>query len=305
VRLRVVAALDRKELADIRSAYLGELVPSLLVLGAALVAAMALFVGYAFVPFRRLRAALAAVHAGRSRRILGTHPEEVRPLIQDLNDLIDRQNESLEKARTQAGDLAHGLKTPTVVLEALAEDAAQKGHARLAAEISEQANMIRKTVDRALKRARAGLSAAGSYRRIAAEPIAGKVISSLARTPEGLALRWINTLTKESVFPGDETDLYEIIGNLVDNAMKWARTTVAIGMRNEHGRFILTIEDDGPGMPDGVAEMLVRGKRLDEARSGSGFGLAIVKDLVEAYRGTVSFERGNLGGLLVRLEMPT
>ena len=102
---------------------------------------------------------------------------------------------------------------------------------------------------------------------------------------------------------GDEADLYEIIGNLANNAMKWARANVSVKVWNDAGRFILEVEDNGPGLAPGVAEKLTRGKRLDESRSGSGFGLAIVKDLVEAYRGTIVFGIGKLGGLLVRMRI--
>jgi len=304
MRLRVVAALDRRELAVVRDAYLAELVPSLALLGLALIAAMTLFIGYAFVPFRRLQAALADVHAGRSQTIRGKHPEEVRPLIDDLNELIARQNQSLEQARTQAGDLAHGLKTPTVVLEALADEVSRRGLADLSAEVSQQVSMIRGTVDRALKRARAGLSAARGYRRIAAAPVAAKIVAALAKTPRGQALTWQSTFAEDSEFPGDETDLYEIIGNLVDNAMKWARTRVVVNIAAEDRHFVLIVEDDGPGMAEGVAETVSRGNRLDEVRSGSGFGLAIVKDLVEAYRGSVAFGRSEIGGLRARIEIP-
>ena len=124
-----------------------------------------------------------------------------------------------------------GLKTSTIVLQTLAQDVGRKGLTVQAAEIAEQVALIGKTVERTLKRSRAGLAAATGYHRIAAAPIAGKIIAAMAKTPRGEALTFAATLADDCIFPGDETDLYDIVGNLVDNAMTWARATVRITMR--------------------------------------------------------------------------
>ena len=302
VRLAVTAAEDRRDLAESRATFLRLLVPSLLALFAALTLAMSLFVRRALSPFRTLRADLAAVHDGTRARLPEAFPEEVRPLVADLNRLLDAQERDLERARTGAGDMAHGLKTPLAVLDALSRRV-EGADPALAAEIAEQAQAMGRQVERTLARARA---ASGGLRRRACPvaPAAERVVGALKRLPDGEALRWEIAMAGGLGFPGDEGDLTEILGNLLDNARKWAHRRIRASGRVEAGRGRLVLEDDGPGMSEAAIAGIARGRRWDESRPGTGFGIAIARDLAEGAGARMSFGRSDLGGLRVELDWP-
>lgn len=299
VALAVTVAEDRRDLAESRATFLRLLVPSLVALFAALTLAMTLFVRRALSPFRTLRADLGAVHAGTRARLPETFPEEVRPLVADLNRLLDAQERDLERARTGAADMAHGLKTPLAVLDALARRT-EPADPALSAEIAEQAHAMGRQVERTLARAR---SAAGGLRRRACPvaPVIARIVGALKRLPEGEALRWEIALPDGLGFPADEGDLTEILGNLLDNARKWAHRRIRVTGRTADGEACLLLEDDGPGMSEAAIAGIARGRRWDESRPGTGFGIAIARDLVEAAGITMGFGRSELGGLRVEL----
>ncbi|GJE80608.1 MULTISPECIES: ATP-binding protein [Methylorubrum] len=300
--LAVTVAEDRRDLAESRATFLRLLVPSLGALFVALTLAMSLFVRRALAPFRTLRADLAAIHAGTRARLPETFPEEVRPLVADLNRLLDAQERDLERARTGAGDMAHGLKTPLAVLDALARRTEGR-HPALAAEIAEQAQAMGRQVERTLARARA---ASGGLRRRACPvaPALARVVGALKRLPEGEALRWEIAAADELAFPGDEGDLTEILGNLLDNARKWAHRRIRVAGRVEGGEAHLVMEDDGPGMSEAAIAGIARGRRWDETRPGTGFGIAIARDLAEGAGARMQFGRSDLGGLRVEIRWP-
>ncbi len=302
VPLAVTAAEDRRDLAQSRATFLRLLVPSLGALFAALTLAMALFVRRALAPFRTLQGDLAAIHAGTRTRLPETFPEEVRPLVADLNRLLDAQERDLERARTGAGDMAHGLKTPLAVLDALARrtQAADPG---LAAEIAEQAQAMGRQVERTLARARA---ASGGLRRRACPvaPALERIVGALKRLPEGEALRWETGIAEGLFYPGDEGELTEILGNLLDNARQWAHRRIVVSGGVEGGSGRLVIEDDGPGMSEAAIAGIARGRRWDEGRPGTGFGIVIARDLAEGAGARTEFGRSGLGGLRVVLNWP-
>ncbi|MEH3116476.1 MAG: HAMP domain-containing sensor histidine kinase [Methylorubrum populi] len=302
VPLAVTVAEDRRDLAQSRATFLRLLVPSLGALFAALTLAMSLFVRRALAPFRTLQADLAAVHAGMRARLPETFPEEVRPLVADLNRLLDAQERDLSRARTGAGDMAHGLKTPLAVLDALARRTEGRDPA-LAAEIAEQARAMGRQVERTLARARA---ASGGLRRRACPvvPVIERIVGALKRLPEGEALRWEIVVPGGLGFPGDEGDLTEILGNLSDNARKWAHRRIVVSGREADGEGCLAIEDDGPGMSAAAIAGIARGRRWDETRPGTGFGIAIARDLAEGAGARLEFGRSSLGGLRVALRWP-
>lgn len=302
--LVAIAALDRSELAIARRAFLGLLVPSLAALGIILAVAMSLFLRLAFAPFRVLGRGLRDIHAGTSRKLEGRFPDEVQPIVDDLNRLIAFQDAAVERARTQAGDLAHGLKTPLAVLDAIARQASDEGRKDIAQPVEEQVRSMQRQVDRSLARARAGHAAALGGKLTIVGPVADKLIRALRRLPDSRNLDWHSNIALDAVFAGEDGDLVEILGNLLDNARKWARSKVRLTVFSTASTLTITIEDDGPGLSEEQSAQIARGRRWDETQAGTGFGLAIARDLVEAYRGSLALDRSELGGLRITLTFP-
>jgi signal transduction histidine kinase len=297
----VTLALDRGDLIAARGDFLRLLAPSLLLLAALLTAAIAFFLHSALHPFRTLGAGLRAIHAGRTRTLPGRFPDEVQPVVDDLNRLIAFQDAAVKRARTQAGDLAHGLKTPLAVLGAVARDAAGGGFKKLASDIDEQVRAMSLHVSRALARARAGLVGRLAYQPTSVRAVATKAVNALGRLSGARELTWEAQIDGDPQFRGDAGDLTEMLGNLLDNAGKWAATQVRLTAAARDGELRVAVEDDGPGMPDAEMGRIERGLRWDESSPGSGFGLAITRDLVEAYGGRLVLKRSSLGGLEVSL----
>ncbi|KAA0125072.1 sensor histidine kinase [Methylobacterium sp. P1-11] len=301
--LRVAVAEDRRSLAASRATFLRLLVPALVALFVVLTLAMGLFVHRALGPFRVLQAELLAVHSGRRARLPEHFPDEVRPLVADLNRLLDAQERALIRARDAAADMAHGLKTPLAVLDALARRTGPADPA-LAAEIAEQARAMGGQVERALARAR--VAAAGDLRRRSCRvaPVAERLVATLRRLPEGDSLEWTVAVPETLAYPGEAGELMEVLGNLLDNARKWAHRTVRITATSDAGRPGLAVEDDGPGMSASAIAGIGRGQRWDESRPGTGFGIAIARDVAEAAGAQLEFGRSELGGLRADLRWP-
>lgn len=304
VPVKITVAMDKADLKAERRSFLGLLVPSLLALGATLALAMAGFIHLALRPFRDLRADLREIHAGRSRTLSRDVPDEVQPVVDDLNRLIGFQDAAVERARSQAGDLAHGLKTPLAVLGAMAREARRDEQVDLARGIEEQVDAMRRHVDRALARARAGLTAALGYKATDVAVVTRKTVRMLKTLPDAGALQWEVDLAGDLLFAGDEGDLTEMLGNVLDNARKWASGRVRVTGMAGTNTLTLIIDDDGPGMSPAETEQIERGRRWDETTPGTGFGLAITRDLVEAYRGTLRLDSSALGGLRITLTLP-
>ncbi len=256
-------------------------------------------------PIENLRTRLAGLHEGRDRRIEGSYPSEVQPLVNDLNALLDQRQHAVRRAIAKAGDLAHGLKTPLAILAHEAERARVGGHAEVGGAVSQQVERMRRQIDYHLAHARA--AAAGTT---AAAPC------SIKASAEGLA-RALHRLHAERGLiidvrvPSDMTvrvqreDLDEMLGNLLDNACKWARAQVTIDASARGDSVEIAVDDDGAGIAEEMREaVLVRGVRADEAAPGTGLGLAIVRDLAEIYGGSISLDASPRGGLRARLRFP-
>jgi signal transduction histidine kinase len=307
--VRAVVAVDQAELHAAGRAFAAELAPSLALLAAILLAAAWVQVSVGLRPLDLLRRRLAAVRAGQEARLgAAGFPDEVRPLAAELDTLLDAQQQALARARARAADLAHGLKTPLAVLAADAAELRERGEGDLAGEIEALAGGMRRHVERELARARAaGGAAAGRWAAPAA--VARRVVDVLRRTPRGRELAWAIDIPEDLNMEADAQDLAEILGNLAENAAKWARGRVRLaggGDGARTGAVVLAVEDDGPGIPEGEAEAaLARGGRLDATKPGAGLGLAIVGDLLEAYGGSLALCRSEaLGGLRAEVRLP-
>jgi signal transduction histidine kinase len=255
-------------------------------------------------PFERLRARLLAVRDGRAARVEGEYPSEVQPLVSDMNALLERRERAVERARAKAGDLAHGLKTPLAVLAQEAERTGTAGDPELAALLRQQVDRMRAQVDYHLAQAGAAAAAAGTARcsvRESAEGLARTLLRLYAE--RGLSIDV--AVDPGHAFRGRREDLDEMLGNLLDNACKWARSRVRVSAALADASVVLTVDDDGPGLDPSLRErVLQRGVRADEAAPGTGIGLAIVRDLAELYGGRIALERAPEGGLRAELRLP-
>lgn len=281
---------------------------------AALFTLVLLAAGVAYVrrgvsPITQLRDKLGAIHAGTSRRVEGDFPTEIEPLIVDLNALLAHQETAITRAQSKAGDLAHGLKTPLAVLGKEAADLEAAGHHDQAQSIRQQVDRMRRQVDYHLAHARAAASGATMNARcVVAESVHG-LLRTVSRiyADRGLAIEAEGGLIPEGhVVRVQREDLDEMVGNLLDNACKWARTRVQVSVESASPVVRIRVDDDGGGVPEGRREdVLSRGVRADQTAPGSGFGLSIVRDLAELYGGTITLEASPLGGTRATLTLPS
>jgi signal transduction histidine kinase len=256
--------------------------------------------------FSELRTRLSGVREGRDPRVDGVYPAEVEPLVTDLNALLSDREQRVTRALTTAGDLAHGLKTPLAVLNHEAQRAAAAGHDELARAIAQQVERMRRQVDYHLAHARASAAGANPGARCQVLTSADGLARTMLALHVDRKLRVDVDVPHEHVARVQREDLDEMLGNLVDNACKWAASRVLVTSRLQRGRLTISVGDDGPGLAPSLREaVLRRGVRADEAAPGSGLGLAIVSGLAELYRGSIELDQSVLGGVEARLELPT
>jgi signal transduction histidine kinase len=274
--------------------------------GVVIVAAGVSVIRRGLSPFRLLRERLSAVRDGRSPRLDGEYPTEVVPLVDDLNLLLEERERRVVRAVAKAGDLAHGLKTPLAVLAKDIDGADAAGQHDLADSMRRQVERMRRQIDWHLAQARA--TAAGSSSGARAD--VGECARGLARALEHLyADHRALAITVDA--PAGATarvpveDLEEMLGNLLDNACKWAKSRVSVTAAFHASRIVIDVDDDGIGLDPAMRErVLSRGVRADEAAPGSGLGLAIVRELAEAYGGAIALDRSPEGGVRARLTVP-
>jgi signal transduction histidine kinase len=282
------------------------LAATFLTLALALIGSTALAVRFGLRPLRVLREGVAAIRRGEAEHIAGEFPQDVAPLATEVNQLIDANREIVERARTQVGNLAHALKTPLSVLM----NEADSMSSALPDKVREQTEIMRRQVTFYLDRARAAARA----RTFGVATEVKPVVEGLVRTYEKLhgdqVLTFDVTLQPGLKFRGEAQDLTDLIGNLLDNAGKWARERVSIHAarateRDSDPFLVAEIDDDGPGLDKSArAAAVERGKRLDESRPGSGLGLSIVVELASIYGGSLKLDESPLGGLRAILRLP-
>ncbi len=276
----------------------------MLLISVGLITAVVTQVRSGLKPLFDLRDKVADVREGRAAQVDGTYPSEIQPLANELNSLVTHNKDIVERARTHVGNLAHALKTPLAVLQ----NEAKSAESELGGVVGRQTEIMKSQVDHHLRRARA----AARGQAIGVSTDVNATFQALARTLGRIYnskhIDFDIDLAPGLVFRGEKTDLEEMAGNLMDNACKWTSTTIRIHTQPnpaDEARFIITVSDDGPGMPDNqYQEALKRGARLDEATPGSGLGLAIVDDLARAYKGSLTLGRSDMNGLKATLILP-
>ena len=305
----VAVAGDAAEIADEVHSFDQALIVTFSILAAVLLLTTMFQVRFGLAPLKRITDSLTAIRSGTAEHLVGQFPEEIAPLARETNALIDANREIVERARTHVGNLAHALKTPLSVM--VNEATARPGDA-FADKVLEQADIMRDQVTRHLERARlaARLTVVGSITEVA------PVVTALARTMEkihhdrGVAIEV--HADEKARFRGERPDLEEMIGNLVDNACKWAAARVAIEVVCERPDragadpvLRIVVDDDGRGLSPFEREQVAqRGRKLDETKPGSGLGLSIVVELAGLYGGELKLGTAPLGGLRAELVLP-
>lgn len=298
----VAVAIDAAHVAAATTAFASDLVTALGLLGISLAAATAIQVGLGLRPLDQLRRGVADIRAGRERRLAAGVPDEVRPLVEEVNGLLTARAEEVERSRHRAADLAHGLRTPLAALAADAGRLREAGQSSVADGIDEVIGTMRRHVDRELARARLhGTGRSQPDASTALAPLVRSLIATLARTPEGVRIAYEIAMTDHVTVPFDRTDLAEALGNLLENATRHASNRVRVV---SDGLYV-AVEDDGTGIAEAARPMvLARGGRLDQ-RGSAGLGLAIVQDVVEAYGWTLCLDASELGGLRATIQPKT
>jgi len=266
-------------------------------------------VRFGLAPLQRISQSLSAIRAGTAERLEGRFPVEIAPLARETNALIDANREVVERARTHVGNLAHALKTP---LSVVVNEAAGRPDDPLAAKVVEQADIMRDQIAHHLERARlaARLKVVGSVTEVV--PVVAALTRTMGKIHHHRGIL-IDLDTPGAVsFRGERQDLEEMVGNLVDNACKWAQMRVSVEVVAEHAGGVasqptvrLIVDDDGPGLSPAQRDQVARrGRRLDETKPGSGLGLSIVMELAALYGGTLQLGNAPIGGLRAELVLP-
>lgn len=280
--------------------------------GLALLGSTLLQMRFGLAPLRRIERGLANIRSGAASKLAGRLPAEIEPMQAELNALIQSNQDIVDRARTQVGNLAHALKTPLAVIT----NEAREHKNPFANKVAEQAQIMRDQVSHYLDRARMAANSSGKGRVTPVEPVVEPLVRALERINRDKGVAVLMNVAAGAKFQGEKHDLEEMLGNLLDNACKWSKTRVFLtvrvetpltesGAKSKEMRLIVTVEDDGPGLTaEQRAKIGKRGVRLDEAKPGSGLGLSIVSDLATSYRGAMSLDASVHGGLRVTLVLP-
>jgi len=297
-----LVAADVTEVEAEIAKFNGTLFWSFAVLGLGLIGAIFIQVRIGLQPLDRVSAALARIRDGKAQRLVGRFPAEIQPLATELNSLIDYGTEVIVRARTHVSNLAHFLKTPLSVLVSEAHE----HPGPLADTVLRQVGSMRRQVDHYLARARAAGAVNVLGSRTNVRPVIEDLSRVLSRIHAGRDLVIDVDCPRDLAFRGERQDLEEMVGNLIDNACKWAHARVVVSARgNGAAQFELKVGDDGEGLDaEERTRVGARGERLDENVPGSGLGLAIVRDIARLYGGSLTLDESPLGGLEARLALP-
>ncbi len=310
-RFLVTVAGDAAEIDEGTYGFDRILIATFAVLAIVLLLITTFQVRFGLAPLNRISAGLLAIRSGAAERLEGNFPVEIAPLARETNALIDANREIVTRARTHVGNLAHALKTPISVMM---NEASAHPDDPLAAKVAEQIEIMRDQVARHLERARL---AAGMAAVIGSVTDVRSVATALARTmgkihhDRGITIDL--HAAEDAKFRGERQDLEEMMGNLIDNACKWAQARVVIEVfaqtpsaPDDHKVVRVTVDDDGPGLSPSQREQVARrGRRLDETKPGSGLGLSIVVELAALYGGELKLGTAPIGGLRAELVLPS
>lgn len=302
VPFRFVAVHDSEDFIAEKNAYRNQLWQWLGAVGILLLIAQTAILRWGLSPLKKLAVALNAMQSGDTRDIEGDHPDELQDIVDNLNQVLAREQALRQRYRNSLSDLAHSLKTPLAVMQAkLSQASADEELQQLAADQVARMNQV---VTYQLQRA-VSSQQQGSHQRADLEPIVHRLLNALQKVYANKSVHVQSTLTAHSIFAGDEQDLMEVIGNITENAFKYGKSRVAIQSDIQDKQLIITISDDGPGVPaEQQTRILERGHRLDTSLPGQGIGLAVAADIVHSYGGKLNVSKSALGGAQFQLFLP-
>ncbi len=312
-RYLIAVAGDASEIDEETHSFDRAIIITFTALTMALLLTTALQVRFGLAPLTRISESLAAIRSGRAERLEGKFPVEIAPLARETNALIEANREIVERARTHVGNLAHALKTP---LSVIVNEAVARGNDPLAYKVLEQTNIMRDQVARQLERARLAARSSVVGTLIEVPPVVTALARSMEKLYRARDIAIDIDVPAHARFRGEQQDLEEMIGNLVDNGCKWAHSRVAIevmadqpssdvGADGAKPRVRIIVDDDGPGLSPAEREQVaLRGQRLDETKPGSGLGLSIVVELAGLYGGVLTLGTAPIGGLRAELALP-
>ena len=308
-RYSIIVAGPLDWLDALVSNFRNRLITALALAGLGLVAVTLFQVRFGLLPLKRVEKGLAAIRSGEAERLDGDLPAEIEPLQVELNALIQSNQDVIDRARTQVGNLAHALKTPLAVIVNEARD----DDSTLARKVSEQAGVMKDSITLYLDRARMAARVGAIGRVTNVSEVTEPLVRALERINRDRDIAITADVQEDARFQGERQDLEEMLGNLLDNACKWTRSRVFLSVRSLRpahkggtGQIEIVVEDDGPGLSDSQRQKLgKRGLRLDESKPGSGLGLSIVTDFVQMYRGQFELHASEHGGLKAVLRLPS
>jgi signal transduction histidine kinase len=304
LRIMVTGSLD--EILELVDDFRGQTLIVLLAVAIMLAIMSFIVARIALRPLQRLGKAIESVREGETEMVTGEYPTEVAPLAEEVNELLRSNTQIIERAKNQVGNLAHGLKTPIAVLR---NEATAAEKSQLSRVVLSESEKMQQLVTTYLDRARLSARSAVVGKKADGIHVMLRLVRVMEKLNPNLTIAMVRPDASLPWFRGDEGDLEEMAGNLLDNACKWAKGQIGVTMIAERGKsgsnLLIKIEDDGPGLTEEQAKaVLRRGVKLDEKVQGSGLGLDIVKELVDVYGGSLQLKRSVLGGLLAELRLP-
>lgn len=263
---------------------------------------MAVVMRWGLAPLKRLAKDLKAIQAGDQDQLPGHYPEEIQPVTDNLNQLLQGERQQRERYRDTLGDLAHSLKTPlSVVRGSLSQLQQPQLQHQLDEQVERMDSIIRHQLQRAVRRSQSSLHI--EFTPIA--PQAERVKNTLDKVYRDKGINCRISIAEEINFPGSLQDLMEILGNLMENAYKYGNEEVAISALHQGDNLVFSIADDGPGIPpEKRINILQRGERADTAKPGQGIGLAVAVDIISSYNGSLTIDQSSLGGAVFNVSLP-
>lgn len=299
--LTVVATVPELQITEDVYDFAAQVMMSFLVLGIGLVVAVVVQVTVALKPLKAIKSGISDIRAGKTKRLPSNFPSDVQPLVDEMNFLLDHNETLLKRARNQLGDLAHAIKNPLSVIRNEARGMSGK-QGQL---ILDQSHVMANSMDHYLSRARIyGKQDALGY-RTSVRPILDDLSYAVEHIHKGRGIKLQMSCQEDRFFRGEAQDLEEMVGNLIDNAFKWANREVQVRCESNQKRLSIIIEDDGPGIAEeDLDDVIRRGRKLVDSVPGHGHGLGIVTDIAELYGGSLTLSRSELGGLKTELDLP-